>query len=213
MKKPIILFIAVALSAMSYFTLFPKSKTNNTANLEQVKEYDDEEEEESGADKQLAMWFQSKGYPNPVNLNDKYQAAWQQYLELKKKRTKFDSKIEAANWASLGQSYNSGTPIGGRILCLTIDPNNANNLWVGSASGGIWKSTNQGTSWTPVVTNMNVLAVTSILIDPSNSNVIYAGTGEMYNTEVSVMGYNVWKTRGTYGIGIIKSTNGGSTWS
>lgn len=212
MKNPILLFLAIVLAITTCFTLSLSTGRSILQNEQQSYE-NEEPEKETGVEKQLAMWFHSKGYPNPVNLDDKYKAAWQQYLEIKKKNTKFNTRIEAANWTSLGQSLNSGVPIGGRILCMAIDPNNANNLWVGSASGGIWRSTNQGSSWTPVTTNLNLLGVTSILIDPSNSNVIYAGTGEMYNTEVQVMGHNVWKTRGTYGIGIIKSTNGGATWS
>jgi len=164
---------------------------------------------EDGPEKQLAMWFHSKGYPNPGNLNGKYAAAWEQFLEIKKKSAKFETRINAANWASLGDVSN----IGGRVLCLAVDPNNSNNLWIGSASGGIWKSTNAGTSWTSVTTNLPVLGVSSILIDPSNSNVIYAGTGEVYRVDTSNIGFNVWKCRGTYGIGILKSTDGGATWS
>ncbi len=208
MKKPFILLLAVAFSATSYFAFFQKPGSKESGNEEQYNEKEGEEEE-NGADKQLTMWFQSKGYPNPNNLNEKYQAAWQQYLEIKKKRTKFDSRIEAANWTSLGDV----STIGGRIICIAIDPNNSNNLWAGSASGGIWKSVNAGSSWTSVTTNMQVLGVSSILIDPSNSNVIYAGTGEVYRVDTSNIGFSVWKTRGTYGIGIIKSTNGGATWS
>lgn len=168
-----------------------------------------EEGEEYGADKQLTGWFQSKAYPNPNNLNDKYQAAWQQYLEIKKKNPKYNSRVQAANWTSLGDV----STIGGRIVCIAIDPNNSNNLWAGSASGGIWKSVNAGTSWTSVNTGTQVLGVSSILVDPSNSNVIYAGTGEVYRVDTSNIGFSVWKTRGTYGIGIIKSTNGGATWT
>jgi Secretion system C-terminal sorting domain len=207
MKKPIILFLGVAFSVMSYFTIFQKQPGKELENEEQYKE--GEKEEESGADKELSLWFQSKGYPNPNNLNDKYQAAWQQYLELKNKNTKFNSRIEAANWTSLGDV----STIGGRILCVTVDPNNSSNLWAGSASGGIWKSVNAGSSWTSVTTNLQVLGVSSILVDPANSNVIYAGTGEVYRVDTSNIGFNVWKTRGTYGIGIIKSTNGGANWS
>jgi hypothetical protein len=208
MKRPIILFMAVALAATTYFSVFRKTGEKELSNEEQYQEIE-ESEKETGADKQLAMWFQSKGYPNPNNLNDKYQAGWQQFLELKKKKTKFNSRIQAANWTSLGDV----STIGGRVLCITIDPNNSNNLWAGSASGGIWKSVNAGTSWTSVTTNLQVLGVTSILVDPSNSNVIYAGTGEVYRVDTSNIGFNVWKTRGTYGIGILKSTDGGATWS
>lgn len=183
---------------------------------ENDEEEGEENEKQSGASKQLMTWFQAKGYPDARNMSAKYQAAWEQHLQIKGGTKAGDVPVieSASNWTSLGYCQtNGGTRIGGRVVCMAIDPNNTNNLWVGSASGGIWKSTNAGSTWTSVPTNLPVLGVSSIIIDPTNSNVIYAGTGEVYHTEVGVMGYNVWKTRGTYGIGVIKSTNGGATWT
>jgi hypothetical protein len=215
MKKPVIMLLAVAFSAMSFFTILrlSRSKTSETKK-EQYKE-NEEEERESGVDKQMSMWFQAKAYPNPNNLYEKYQRAWEQVKRIRKERNSVYNRIESfSNWTSMGPSIDgSGAVIAGRILCIAIDQSNPNNLWAGSASGGIWKSTNAGGSWTYVPTNMHVLGVSSILVDPSNSNVIYAGTGEVCRVDTSNIGFNVWKTRGTYGIGIIKSTDGGASWS
>ncbi len=218
MKKPVILLIAVAVTAIGYFLFNKQSDTNNPVSQEQTheEEEDDEgDEKQSGAGKQLNSWYWAKGYPDPQNLSNKYQAAWEQYLEIKKKTgdNYAASRIASANWTAMGYCQNGSTRVGGRVVCMAIDPNNNSNLWVGSASGGIWKSTNAGSIWTAVQTNLPVLGVSAILVDPSNSNIIYAGTGEVYHTEVDVMGFNVWKTRGTYGIGVIKSTDGGTTWS
>jgi hypothetical protein len=210
MKRATQLFAIAIIATACYFAVKGGSITRSTRNDNQAFEKKEQsEEKETGADKQLSMWFQSKGYPNPYNLSEKYQAAWQQYLEIKKKTIQSDSRLTAANWTSLGDV----STIGGRMLSIAIDPNNSNNLWAGSASGGIWKSVNAGTSWTSVTTNLPLLGVSSILINPSNSNVIYAGTGEVYRVDTSNTGFNVWKTRGTYGIGIIKSSDGGVTWS
>ncbi len=181
--------------------------------VEEEKVEEEQEEEESGADKQLSMWYQGRAYPNPYFLNDKYQRAWDQVKKIKQQSQLYNRGNSFSNWTSLGPSVDGLGRIGGRVKCIAIDPNNANNLWAGSASGGIWKSTDQGANWAAVTTGMHVLGVSSILIDPSNSNVIYAGTGEVYRVDTSNIGYNVWKARGTYGIGIIKSTNGGATWS
>lgn len=175
----------------------------------QVTSPREEKEEETGAEKQLMMWFQSKGYPNPAHLNDKYQNGWQQFLEIKKKTAGSLARANAANWQSLGDVAG----IGGRILCITVDPNNSNTLWAGSAGGGIWKSVNAGSSWQSVETGFPVLGVSSIVVDPSNSNIIYAGTGEVYRVDTSNIGFNVWKCRGTYGVGILKSTDGGASWT
>lgn len=179
------------------------------ANKKEIKESG----QQSGAAYQLSGWFQAKGYPNPENLNGKYQKAWEEYLLIKKNTEQPDRRVTTegllSNWTSLGDV----STIGGRVLCVEVDPNNSNTVWAGSASGGIWKSVNGGTSWTGVQTNLPVLGVSSIIVDPSNSNIVYAGTGEVYRVDTSNTGFNVWKTRGTYGIGIIKSTDGGITWS
>ena len=65
-----------------------------------------------------------------------------------------------------------------------------------------WRSTNGGTTWTPLDDMMANLAVCSLVMDPTNSNVIYAGTGEGFN--------NIDAIRGD---GIFKTTNGGSNWT
>ncbi|MDZ4810079.1 MAG: T9SS type A sorting domain-containing protein [Bacteroidota bacterium] len=223
MKKPAMLFLTAAtFSITCFFLLITLSQCRNSSSAsneqlqeEQKGEEGEEHEEQSGAAKQLSGWFQAKGFPDASNLTEKYQRGWQQHLALKEKTWGNTApRTIAANWAQLGYCTDgSGNRIGGRVVCMAIDPNNTNNLWIGTASGGMYKSVNSGTNWTPVQTNLNVLGVSSILVDPSNSNIIYAGTGEVYHTEVGVMGFNVWKTRGTYGIGIIKSTDGGTTWT
>lgn len=203
--------LAAALLTAGVFGL-SRMNGNKESRLSYRESEEGEEEEyekESGAEKQLSMWFQSKGYPNPNNLNDKYAAAWEEFLEIREKTNSNAARVTAANWQSLGDV----STIGGRILCITVDPNNSNNLWAGSASGGIWKSVNAGSSWTSVSTNLPVLGVASIIVDPSNSNTIYAGTGEVYRVDTSNIGFNVWKCRGTYGVGILKSTDGGATWT
>lgn len=216
MKKPAIILLA-ALAIAGYFLIHQYAfSEKEISEQEEYKEGDGEENEKvSGAAYQLNTWFQAKGYPNPENLSAKYQAAWEEYKEVKKRtQSIFAQRLNSAsNWTQLGYCLNGSTRIGGRVVCIAIDPNNTDNLWAGSASGGIWRSTNAGSSWTAVETGLPVLGVSALLVDPSNSNIIYAGTGEVYHTEDPVMGFNVWKTRGTYGIGVIKSTDGGATWS
>ena len=99
----------------------------------------------------------------------------------------------------------------------STDPN---TIWAGSASGGLWKTTNGGTgaangiNWTNVPTGFPVLGISSIAVNPSNGNELYVGTGEIYNTGGNgFQGHNDRVLRGTYGIGIIKSTDGGTTWT
>ncbi len=100
-------------------------------------------------------------------------------------------------WDWLGPSN-----IGGRIRTILPNPSNASVLWLGSVSGGIWKSTNSGASWTPVDDFMTNLAITSMVFDPSSTSIMYAATGEgFYNFDALP------------GAGIFKSTDGGVTWN
>jgi len=91
--------------------------------------------------------------------------------------------------------------VGGRVRSILTDPSNANNILIGSVSGGIWRSTNGGASWAPVDDFMANLAVTSLERDPNNQDVVYAATGEGFNN-----------TDALPGAGIFRSDNGGTSW-
>lgn len=181
-------------------------------------EGNEEQEKESGTDRQLTSLWWSRAYPDPGNINDKFYKGWLQAKAMREPGPLYRSqKLAAANafrgnWVGIGPSQN----IGGRILCIAVDPRNSNNLFAGSASGGIWRSFTGGagaTAWQPVQTGFPTIGVASIIIDPANSNIIYAGTGEVYRTDTSNIGFNVWKARGTYGIGVLKSTDNGNSWT
>ena len=107
--------------------------------------------------------------------------------------------------ACLGPFYNDGTSgvgVGGRTRALLVSSASDNILFAGAATGGLWKSTNAGSHWTPVNDTAACLNVSCIIQSPFNSNVIYYGTGE---------GANVGGGIGAFGAGVFKSTNGGTT--
>src|SRR6516225_1549731 len=81
--------------------------------------------------------------------------------------------LAAPKWRALGPGN-----IGGRTRAILIHPTNHTMMWVGSAGGGIWRSVDAGQTWAPVDDLMANLALTSLVADPSDANVIYAGTGE-----------------------------------
>lgn len=177
------------------------------------RENDEAHEKESGPDRQLTSLWWSRAYPEPGSINDKFYQAWLHAKAMQEPELLYKTAgVFRGNWVGIGPSQN----IGGRILCIAVDPRNSNNLFAGSASGGIWRSTTGGigsSAWRPVQTGFPTLGVSSIIIDPANSNIMYAGTGEVYRTDTSNIGFNVWKARGTYGIGVLKSTDNGNSWT
>ena len=107
-----------------------------------------------------------------------------------------DAGINSAAWTSIGPGN-----IGGRIRTLATVPGSPLTLFAGSVGGGIWKTTDGGASWNPVTSFGATLSVSSIVINPLDSSVMYAATGEgFYNGD------------GIRGAGIYKTVNGGSSW-
>lgn len=91
----------------------------------------------------------------------------------------------------------------GRVNCIRFHPTQNNTVFVGAASGGIWRSTNSGGTWEPLpMTDFMSLGITDIAFSPSNPKIIYASTGDANGSNM---------TR-SYSVGIIKSTDGGNTW-
>ncbi|OLN28994.1 Glycosyl hydrolase, BNR repeat precursor [Desulfovibrio sp. DV] len=114
-------------------------------------------------------------------------------------RRAYDTRGGAAlgNWTGVGPGN-----VGGRIRSMVIDPATPATMYIGGVAGGVWKTTNAGTTWTPLTDLLANLAVCSMAMDPKNASVIYAGTGEGY--------YNVDAVRGA---GIFKTTNAGTNWT
>lgn len=92
--------------------------------------------------------------------------------------------------------------IGGRINCMAIDPANSSIMFVGNASGGVYKTIDGGASWFPVFDDQPYLSIGAITIDPTNSQTVWVGTGDL-----NISGYPF------IGDGIYKSTDGGNSWS
>ncbi|HEU4509129.1 MAG TPA: hypothetical protein VFR78_12860 [Pyrinomonadaceae bacterium] len=97
---------------------------------------------------------------------------------------------------SIGPAFTSG-----RISGFAVDPNNYTRYYVAVASGGVWKTTNAGTTWTPIFDNEASYSIGAIALDPKNPLVVWVGTGEN-NSQRSV----------AYGSGLYKSEDGGRMW-
>ena len=109
----------------------------------------------------------------------------------------FNSKtFSALEMRNIGPAYMSG-----RIADIEVDQNNPSTWYTAVGSGGIWKTVNAGTTWTPIFDKQAVYSTGDVTIDPSNSNIIWVGTGE-----------NNGGRHISFGDGIYKSLDGGKTW-
>jgi photosystem II stability/assembly factor-like uncharacterized protein len=97
---------------------------------------------------------------------------------------------------SLGPAFTSG-----RVIGFAVDPNNSAKYYVASASGGVWKTVNNGTTWTPVFDKEGSYSIGAIALDPRNPLTVWVGTGEN-NSQRSV----------SYGNGLYRSDDGGKSW-
>jgi photosystem II stability/assembly factor-like uncharacterized protein len=146
-------------------------------------------------------FFEQRAYPEGFFPEDAYRNAIQQRNKLRKQNTDLPLSV---NWVSLGPTpgtyFNYGN-ISSRIVTGAFNPLNPNIIYIGPANGGVWKSTDGGTNWTPLTDTQESLAMGAIVIDPANPNIIYAGTGEATYSGASY-----------YGRGLLKSTDAGNSW-
>jgi photosystem II stability/assembly factor-like uncharacterized protein len=115
-----------------------------------------------------------------------------------------------SNWVQLGptaipngQTYGGvRVLVTGRVTSIVIDPTSPNTIYCGTAQGGVWKTSDGGQNWIATSDNEVSLAIGALAMDPSNHLVLYAGTGEGNFSGDSY-----------YGSGLLKTTNGGSSWT
>ncbi len=125
----------------------------------------------------------------------------QKKKDLSKETEKKDTLMNSSTFAGL--SFRSIGPAwaSGRISDFAVNPENHSEIYVGVSAGNIWKTTNNGTTWTPVFDKYGAYSIGCLKMDPSNHSVVWAGTGE--NTHQRQLGY---------GDGIYKTEDGGASW-
>lgn len=130
------------------------------------------------------------------------------YIEWKKEKEKYHAEKQSlgANWISMGPI---NTPIilsngkkrgNGRVNCIAFDPVDPDIIWIGSPSGGLWKTIDGGSNWTTNTDDLPVIGVSHIAINPQNNQIMYIVTGDADASD-------------TYSIGVLKSVDGGNTWN
>ncbi|MBT3207438.1 MAG: T9SS type A sorting domain-containing protein [Bacteroidetes bacterium] len=155
----------------------------------------EEKVDENSETKQIPYdnFFFQRSFPDTIFNHRAFAAA---LSEAKK-----DLKLKNNSSINLEWDIEGPGNIGGRINVIEINPDSSNVIYAGSASGGIFKTTNGGNDWFPIFDDQPYLAIGAIAIDPSNTSIIYAGTGDPNITGYPFMGD-----------GVYKSTDAGNTW-
>ena len=122
------------------------------------------------------------------------QLAVEKTREMVEQRSRLQ-KANAISWTAVGPGN-----IGGRIRSIIINPSNSSIIIIGSVAGGIWKTTNGGTTWSAKLDSQDPISIGSMVL--VGASTVYAGTGEGWGNVDAV-----------YGGGIYKSTDFGDTWT
>ena len=133
---------------------------------------------------------------------DRYQKARDQVrrsgrISLESRRKTTESLAKPADTLGTGWQALGPGNIGGRVRGIAIDPTNPAVIYAATATGGVWKTIDSGTTWLPLTDFLPVLSTSTLVMDPSTPTTLYLGTGE----------YQLW------GNGIYKTTDGGATWN
>jgi photosystem II stability/assembly factor-like uncharacterized protein len=109
------------------------------------------------------------------------------------------SKFKDLKWQFIGP-----TNVSGRVtdVAVVTPKGKSYTIYVATASGGVWKTGNEGTTWTPIFENMVTAAIGDIALAPSDQNIVWVGTGE----------HNIFRSSQA-GVGVFKSADGGKTWT
>jgi hypothetical protein len=163
----------------------------------------------------LARWLSprrtgTKGLRSRFTRFGRRPVAFRPRLEVFEDRSLLSTNfpLDLVNWTALGPAPLLSGPAAnpeansGRVVAVAAHPTDPNTFYLAAAGGGAWKTTTGGNSWTPLTDNQSTLFMGAIALTPSNPNIVYAGTGEATNGGLSF-----------YGRGVLKSTDGGATWT
>jgi uncharacterized repeat protein (TIGR01451 family) len=168
--------------------------------------------QESGPRQRQEWFYHQRSYPNKRTPRGARLRALGRMQQMQQQEQVAGLAATTSSWTLIGPRPTSFpidfginfSPTSGRVTALAADSTDATGktVYLGSAEGGVWKTTNAGTKWTPLTSNQSSLATGAIAVDPNNHLNVYVGTGEENFSGDSY-----------YGGGLLKSTNGGSTWS
>lgn len=191
-------------------------RDRNTKNPPEEVEPEDsdvqfEKGEEFGVDflRSLQYWTHMRSYPN-----DSYDpTAYNRAVDSRERmapasRRLLPPGLQGSAWEFVGpknlnvpyRTYYGTRPTSGRVNNIAIDPTNGQRIFLATAGGGAWRTVDGGTNWVPVGNDWQMQNTQSVAIDPKNPNTVYVGTGDFNGFEL-------------YPFGLLRSTDGGDTWS
>jgi photosystem II stability/assembly factor-like uncharacterized protein len=145
-----------------------------------------------------------KNFINEDGLLPTSQDLWNTWLQKQAQASSFSAVSDGSNWISLGPTdfanRSTSTANIGRLNSIIVDPNNPNTYYAGAPAGGIWKSTDAGLNWKPLIDELPQIGVSGIAVDYNDSQTIYIATGDDDAGD-------------SFSVGVWKSTDGGTTWS
>src|SRR5918997_4690640 len=97
--------------------------------------------------------------------------------------------VRDLSWRNIGPAI-----MGGRIDDVAAVESDPDIIYIGAASGGVWKTVNGGTTWTPIFDDYGTTSIGDLAIAPSNPDIVWVGTGEANNRQSSSWGNGVWKS-------------------
>jgi photosystem II stability/assembly factor-like uncharacterized protein len=177
-----------------------KKRKASRKQIARVQQPKTEEEFEGDAEKREEWFMYQRTYPFDKIPDEARRRAW---LSRPAESSSF-SQAAAQSWRSIGPKPTTSAFMSnwnltsGRINAVAVSPANSQIVLVGSATGGIWRSTDGGTNFVPVSDTQVDIAVGSIVFAQSDPNIVYAGMGD--------------KASGYLGSGVLKSTDAGQTW-
>lgn len=209
---------AVSLQAQPWNSLLPKAKIENNSltffdiqkafndywtpkNVGDGYYYLNGVRTKAGGWKQFKRWeWYWENRVNPVTGDFPNTSAWEEYQKIKKANT--GARSPSGQWTSMGPSTSPGGYAGlGRLNCIGFHPTNNDTIYVGAASGGIWKTIDGGTTWIPQGDDLAAIGISDIIVLSTTGNdEVYIATGDRDASD-------------TYSVGVLKSTDGGSTWA
>jgi PKD repeat protein len=169
------------------------------------------EEEQELAGYELFKRWESYMEPRVYPTGDKTQASrsYDEFLKYQAENgaaqnrtngTNQTSSTQSATWQAIGPF---GDPTGGnagRINAVRFAPSTTTGIWICTPDGGLWNTANSGGAWTTNTDQLGVIGNSDVVFDPTNSQNMYMATGD-------------GDAGDSYSIGVLKSTNGGSTWA